>query len=712
MLSGKTRLSKDVFEKVLRNMFLIQELGKTSLRPPARLVAVILLMMLNLSWGAGPVEVTEPSFKPARLFTDNMVLQRDRKAPVWGWAKPGQKVYVEIKGQRTRTTTGKDGRWLAKVGPFSAGGPYEMTLTGDKTIVLHNVMVGDVWLASGQSNMEWPVRKVNRAAEEMAASQNSNIRLFLVPPCGAPQPLPDVTAEGWSVCGPQTVGPFSAVGYFFGRNLQSHLSIPIGLITSAVGGTYMESWTPLDTLKQDADFKRAVVQYDDWMEHLGVGQTPEGMRRLDHDYSEALALWQAKTSGRKSYFEPPSSSGTEVQAQPDLDTKGWKTMEEPVLWEWAGLEIDGSVWFRRDIHIPSKWAGKELILNLGPVDDTDITFFNGVEVGRVGQKDDSYWAVPRSYTTPGYLVKSGRNVIAVRVFDEGSCGGFSGDREQMFMYRPGDLTHTLSLAGEWLYQVSDPLPEKPEYPEPARDAYNVPSFLYNAMIHPLVPYALKGVIWYQGENNAPYPSEYLRLSKLMIASWRKLWGQGDFPFLLVQLANYDGVKMAHESWPRLREAQLQTAQQVPRTGMVVTIDVGDPNDVHPRNKQTVGQRLALVARALAYGEKLVYSGPIFRAAKVQDKEIMLTFDQVGGGLAVHGDKLVGFIIAGVDGKFYPAEATIVGGGIIVSSVLVPKPVAVRYAWDNSPEGNLFNAEGLPASPFRTDTFPWIASRED
>jgi len=667
----------------------------------------------------------------AGLFTDNMVLQRDMPVPVWGWAAPKEKITVRVArrsasafagqsasaftGQSAGAVAGKDGRWMATLAPMPAGGPLEMTVAaGQGTLVVRNVMVGEVWIGSGQSNMEWPVAQSLNAEAEIAGATYPSIRLFTVPKLPANHPQQDVQGA-WQECSPDSVGSFSAVAYFFGRELHGKLNVPIGLIHSSWGGTMAEPWTSREGLLAEPSLRDIVESYEN-----GLANFDQAMA----EYQVKLAEYQDKH-----YPKDPGNSGfTQGWADPATPTSEWDDMRVPCPWQSAGLNFNGVVWFRREVDVPAAWAGKELTVSLGPCDDCDTTYFNNVQVGAVGKDTPNYWAFPRVYKAPGPLVRAGRNVVAVRIYDHGGAGGFTGSASQMGLVPSGDAGATpIRLAGVWRYKVEHnfglvQLPPGPQMPFGPGNP-NAPFALYNGMIAPLIPYAIRGGIWYQGESNADRAYRYRTIFPAMIRDWRRRWGLGDFPFLFVQLANHmpQGDQPGQSAWAELREAQTMTLKE-PNTGMAVAIDIGEAMDVHPKNKQDVGKRLALPALAKVYGMKdLAYSGPIYRSMKIEGGEIHLTFDHVGGGLVAKGaggSKLTGFAIAGRDRKFVWAEAEIrpsalrqaQGSGQMDQTVVVwtndvPKPVAVRYAWADNPVCNLYNAAGLPASPFRTDDWP-------
>jgi sialate O-acetylesterase len=622
-----------------------------------------------------------------------MVLQRDSLVPIWGWTEPGGKVAVKVTGFSTqaasvkssaRVTADDRGKWVAKLGPLPTGGPCELEITGPERVTLKNVMVGDVWLCSGQSNMEWYMSRTKNAEQEIAAADHPNIRLFLVPRRPSLTPQAEVDSK-WQVCTPRTAEGFSAVAYFFGRHLNQEVKVPIGLIETAWSGTRCEAWTSAEAVEQMEDFAPAIAVL---REHNTDPERGAGLFR-----QEMQKWWQTNDLG--------SAEGQRWE-RPEFRPQGWKSMKLPQLWEAGGLaDFDGIVWFLKEIELPGDWAGKDLTLSLGPIDERDTTWFNGAQVGAM-----DVWNQPRNYKVPGRLVKTGRNVIAVRVVDTGGGGGIYGEPGLMWLTVADDATgKRVSLAGEWQYRETTPIGNLTPAPPEITDGPHYPSVLFNGMLRPVIPFAIKGVIWYQGEANATRGRQYRRLLPTMIRDWRARFGVGEFPFLIVQLANFMEVQPepSDPPWAHLREAQLLTALHVPNCGLAVTIDIGETNDIHPRNKQDVGHRLALAARGVAYGQEIVYSGPVYRSMTTDGRKARLTFDHVGSGLIARGGgPLKGFAIAGADMKFVWAEAEIDGDTVLVWSDRTKTPVAVRYAWANNPVCNLYNKEGLPASPFRTD----------
>ncbi|MBN1155817.1 9-O-acetylesterase [candidate division KSB1 bacterium] len=631
----------------------------------------------------------------AGLFTDHMVLQRNMPIPIWGKADANGELLIQFKDQTKLVSADLNGRWRIDLEPEPAGGPFDMHIIGIDTLKLTDVMVGDVWIASGQSNMEWPMSRVNHAEEEIDQADHFGIRLLSVPRKISFIPLEDTESDGWHVCSPRTVGNFSAVAYFFGREIHQTQDIPVGLINTSWGGTPAEAWMS----------EPALVDYPHYLEMIGGGEMastdPESLQvfyeRLTTAYEKGMQDWL------NFVIEHDQGMGEQPWFKADYDASDWHEIDVPGIWEDAEIgNYDGIIWFRKEIEVPASWRDDSLSLELGPIDDNDDTYLNGVLVGST----QSY-NTDRVYRMAGERLRSGKNIIVVRVLDNTGNGGFWGKPEQMKLVSgKGDI---LPLAGTWTYKYGvNPELVPPKGTMPRRPHY-LPTVLYNSMIYPLLPYAIRGAIWYQGESNAGAAYEYRSLFPAMIRNWRNDWAQGDFPFYYVQLANYRAVKEipVESDWAELREAQLMTLE-LENTGMAVIIDIGEADDIHPRNKQDVGKRLALNARHHDYDEDIEYSGPIYKSHVVENDEVRLFFDHRGSGLVAKGEaKLKGFAIAGADRTFHWADARIEGESVVVSSPEVAQPVAVRYAWADNPICNLFNEEGLPASPFRTDDWPGI-----
>jgi len=636
------------------------------------------------------------------LFTDHMVLQQDLPAPVWGWADAGATITVEFAGQTVQACAGDDGVWKATLPATRAGGPFELVVRcAQQTMVVRDVLVGEVWVCSGQSNMEWPTAAVEDADRELAAAQFSQIRLFTVPKSAVMERQSNVEGA-WAVCTPETISPFSAVGYFFGRHLHQQLGVPIGLINTSWGGTLAEAWTSREKLLSEPSLSYIVEDFERNLPRLA---------ELTEKYQLELRAWEESHLVN----DPGNAGWPQGWADPECDTAAWETMELPQTWQRAGLNYSGVLWFRKTVKIPTAWVGHALTLSIGACDKCDITYFNNVEVGSIGIEDRAdAWCLPRVYSIPAELVQAGDNVIAVRVYSHMYAGGMTGPGEIMRLSVEGvPGSETIALDGIWQYQVECNFGLQlawPPAPPQGPGNPNTPAVLFNGMIAPLTLFAIRGAIWYQGESNASRGYEYRTLFPTMITDWREQWGLGDFPFYFVQLANYMEAQTtpAESPWAELREAQLFTLQ-LRNTGMAVIIDIGEANDIHPKNKQDVGKRLALNALAQTYGQAISYSSPIYAAAKVEGTAMRVQFDYADGGLVCHGTQLTGFAIAGEDKQFVWAQAIIEGDSVLVSNPAVSAPVAVRYGWAENPACNLYNGAGLPASPFRTDDWPSLVS---
>lgn len=617
-----------------------------------------------------------------KIFGDNMVLQRDKDINIWGWANPKEKVTVQLNKQSKIVITGKDGKWKLSLAAEAAGGPYQLIVKGKNTITINNVLIGDVWICSGQSNMEWTLQNTNNATEEIRQANYPSIRHFEVPKSVATEPQKDLKGGSWKVATPENAWSFTAVGYFFARELTKELNVPIGLLHTSWGGTHSETWTSKEAFQGSDEFKEMIASMPAInIDSLAKQKATATLKRIE----QLQGPIDVPASAIKNYKEI------------SFDDSQWKTMTAPGAWEGQSLgDFDGIVWYRKSFDISAVEAGKEATIELAMVDDIDISFVNGQEIGRTNG-----YNVKRSYRIPAGILKAGSNVVAVRVEDTGGGGGIHGDKSQMKIIIGNSER---SLAGTWRFRVESL----------AKGALSIgpnsyPTLLFNAMISPVTPLAIKGVIWYQGESNAWRGYQYRKAFPLMITDWRKHWRQGDFPFYFVQLASYNAGSKNGSNWAELREAQTQTLS-LPNTGMAVTSDIGEPNDIHPRNKQDVGKRLAAIALNRTYAKPRVDSGPMYKSMEVKDDKIILTFTDTGGGL-ITKDKYgyrKGFEIAGENQKFQFAKAYIEGNTVVVYHDNIKNPVAVRFGWaDDASENNLFNVEGFPAIPFRTDTWKGI-----
>lgn len=640
------------------------------------------------------------ALRPASLFSDHMVLQRGKANPVWGRATAGEQVTVRIGDQTVTTTASADGKWRAELPVLEAGGPHTLRITdGKTTVTCSDVLVGEVWLASGQSNMNWSIAQSADPQKEAAAANVPDIRLYTVPRTPSLVRLEYVDNDpSWQRCTSETVRNFSAVAYHFGRDLHESLGVPVGLIHSSVGGTPAELWTSPEGLRKLSDFAEEVERLE-----RDLSDRPATRRRyvaqLKEWHRELERLDEHTTGGKNRWWSPEHS------------VDHWQETGVPGLWADGELaDFDGSVRYRREFTLKEVDHDSTYVLRLGRIDDGDTTWINGELI------DSSQDAgVRRVYHVPAGVLREGLNVIAVRVLDTGGDGGFVGPDTELVVQKhssPGKKpTVVARLAGTWRFQKGEPLSRESEnkhLPPRPRDPLQPyqPGSLFNGMIAPLVPYGIRGIIWYQGESNAARAEQYRKLFPNMISDWRNAWGDEKLPFYFVQISSFmsDGDEPADPDWARLRDAQLE-ALKLPNTGMAVTIDIGDEKDIHPKNKKDVGLRLARIARAKVYNQPVEFSGPTPGKPRVIGDAIYIPFKNTRGGLKHPGDQLKGFAIAGEDRKFRWAEAIIEGNVVVVSHPDVSEPVAVRYNWGNSPPGRLMNAAGLPASPFRTDTWP-------
>lgn len=621
----------------------------------------------------------------AKIFSDNMVLQRDSPIPVWGTAKANEKIEVRFNKQIKKTKADKNGKWMIRLDNENAGGPYNLVVKSSNTIEMKNILVGEVWLCSGQSNMEMPVGRpkswgVDNFEKVTAEANYPSIRLIKIDRAINSLPKSDVKTSGWQVCNPSTVGDFTAVGYFFAKNIHEKLQIPVGIISSNWGGTNIETWISREGFESSSEFKEMIA----------------GMPKVSLD-----SIVKLKITGSVKRIEnlqgsmidnPNSTSFKELF----FDDSKWPELNQPQLWEQQSLgEFDGVVWLRKSITLSAADSKKEAVLELSKIDDEDITYVNGVKVGSMYS-----WNLDRKYSIPSGVLKEGTNIIAVRVVDNGGGGGIYGKAEDLKL----TLDRTIiPLSGKWKFQV--------ETIKKTTNENSLPSLCYNAMINPLIPFAFQGVLWYQGESNASRAYQYRTAFPLLINDWRQKWNKPDFPFYFVQLATFRMFGNSNEGcdWAELQEAQTMTLK-VPNTGMAVTTDIGNPNDIHPGNKQDVGKRLAALALNNTYNIPMVCSGPMYESMEIKGNQIIVSFKDIGTGLSTP-DKygyIKGFEIAGEDQVFHYAKAFIQDNKVILSCEEVTNPVAVHFSWiGDASESNLFNKEGFPAVPFRTDEWKTI-----
>ncbi|MEO6455080.1 MAG: sialate O-acetylesterase [Ginsengibacter sp.] len=625
-----------------------------------------------------------------KIFGDNMVLQRDKLIPVWGWAEADEKITVQFATQTKTIVADKNGKWLVKLDAVKGGGPYELVVNGKNTLKFTNVLVGEVWICSGQSNMEMPIEgwgKINNYQQEVAAANYPYIRHIKIPNRVSALPENDIQSGEWKVCNPQNAGDFTATGYFFARELYNRLKVPIGLINTSWGGTMVETWTSRNAFEQSDEFKNMISK----MPSLNLDS-------LSKIYKDAMIKQVEEVQGSL-----VSKDIAMTWNEANIDDSKWQHMNLPGQWEQKGLDgLDGVVWFRRTIDVSAADAGQAGILELSMIDDNDITYVNGVKVGSIYS-----WNTKRKYTIPPGIIKEGRNSIAIRVEDTGGGGGVYGDSADMRITINGS---SISLAGNWLYRVESIRQNASVGPN------DYPTLLFNAMVNPLIPYAMRGALWYQGEANAGRAYQYRQSFPLMIKDWRSRWNAGDFPFYFVQLASFNasnGNSKNGSSWAELREAQAM-ALSLPNTGMAVTTDIGDSKDIHPKNKQDVGKRLAAIALQNVYGKQTISSGPVYDSMQIVNNTVKISFKNVGSGLTAKSKNgnVSGFEIAGPDRIFYPAKAFIKGNNVIILTDMVRSPKAVRFGWaDDAGDNNLFNKEGFPAGPFRTDKWKGITENQ-
>ena len=653
---------------------------------------LLLLAMVVSSWMPRMSTAQATELRLPAIFSDHMIVQRDQPVRVWGWSAPGDTIAIALGEASAEAVADGDGAWVAELPPFPAGGPHTLTVAGPEMRRFENVLVGDVWIAGGQSNMEWPVVASDGAEETIAAANYPQIRLMTVERSFAGEPGTDVISSGWHEVTPGSVRDFSAVAYYFGRTVHQEVGVPIGLLESNWGGSTAEAWASAEKLAELPDFEAVADSM------LAGTVTPQSI------YDRELAVYERRMTDWARAVrqdDPGFTIEGAVWAHPSFTPADWDTMDVPGSWEERGLPgFDGVAWFRKTFEIPAAWLSRPLRISLGRVDDADSTWINGQLIG--GSADSS----PREYVVPTGVIREGTNVVTVRVFDEWGPGGIRGRAEEVAIWPDGSKSESISLAGEWAYRTALHLSDLPPLPRPP-GRNQIVAGLYNAMIAPIRHFPVKGVIWYQGESNADRAYQYRTLFPAVIEDWREQFGLPEMPFLYVQLANFMDMQMnpnVPSAWAELREAQTM-ALQVPNTAMAVAIDVGEANDIHPRDKQTVGHRLALAALGTVYERQVVHSGPQYVGMRIDGDAVRLLFSHVGSGLVARGGPLRGFALAGPDGEFRWAEARIEDNVVVVRHRAIDDPRAVRYGWANNPPVNLYNREGLPAIPFRTDDLP-------
>ena len=621
--------------------------------------------------------------KLPRLVRDSMVLQRDANIKIWGWAAKDEKITLKFNDKSYKTKATVDGKWFVILLPMKAGGPYTMDISASNKITLKDILIGDVWICSGQSNMvhQMELHSV-RYENEIEQANYPEIRHFWIPRLtDLQQPHDDLPTGYWKWANPQDVRQFSAVAYFFAKKIYEKYHVPIGLINASVGGTPIEAWTSEEGLKDFSSIINTIQKNKDTAYINNINRAAANNTNRQQQQTDLGLI------GEKKWFD--------VSYVP----KGWHTINVPGYWEDQGIkDLNAVVWYRKEIDVPVSMTGIPAKVFLGRIVDADVLYINGKQVGNT-----TYQYPQRRYNVPADLLKPGKNIFVIRVTNTAGKGGFVPDKPYSLIAGHD----TIDLKGYWQYKIGDVF--KPQVGGSIGiSAQNQPTALYNAMIAPLINYTIKGFCWYQGEANTWNPGEYAKFQPEQIIDWRNKWKQGDLPFLYVQLPGFmDFNYLPSESnWAMLRESQLKSLS-VPNTAMAVAIDLGEWNDIHPDNKKDVGERLALAAEKIAYGENIVYSGPIYQSSKIEDNKIIINFSNVGSGLITKdGEELSEFAIAGADKKFIWAKSKIEGNTVVVWSDEITNPIYVRYAWaDNPVNPNLFNKDGLPASPFRTDETP-------
>jgi sialate O-acetylesterase len=617
--------------------------------------------------------------KLPQIIRDSMILQRDIKINIWGWSSKGEKVSVKFNNKSYKTTTGDDGKWKVKLAPMKAGGPHIMEISGKNKIILHDILIGDVWLCAGQSNMEHQMKlHAVKYADEITNATNTEIRQFKIPDTtNLVSQQNDLSGGSWKWADPTNVKDFSAVAYFFAKVLYKKYHVPIGIINASWGGVPIESMMSEESLQSFPDIYKTVNENKD-------------TAYVNETNRKALNAMQSMP-------KPIDRGITEKWVDTSYVPKEWRRIAVPGYWEDQGIkDFDGIVWYRKEIDVPASMTGKSAEIVLGRIVDADELYVNGTKVGATG-----YLYPQRRYAIADGILKAGKDLLVVRITNNAGKGGFVPDKPYALIAG----NDTIDLTGYWQYKVGAVFTSLKTNGSFSIALQNQPTALYNSMIAPLTNYSIKGFVWYQGESNTGKPDEYAKLQPAMINDWRSKWKEDNITFLFVQLPGFmDYNYLPSESqWAAFREAQAKSLS-LANTAMAVAIDLGEWNDVHPDRKKDVGDRLALAAEKIAYDENIVYSGPVYQSQTIEGNKIIISFKNAGRGLTTNDSEAPAeFAIAGDDKKFVWANATIDGDKIIVSSDEVSSPKYVRYAWADDPVNpNLINKEGLPAAPFRTD----------
>jgi sialate O-acetylesterase len=619
------------------------------------------------------ISLTEAKIKLPALVSDGMILQRNQKLKIWGYADAGEKVNIKFLNASYTTRADKNGNWNIMLPELKAGGPFVMNIN---EVTIKNILIGDVWVASGQSNMELPMRRLKPLyGNEIKNANNQNIRFFTVPQkYNFKAPQTELDGGKWEATDPQTILNFSGVAYFFAKELNEKNKVPVGIIHTSLGGSPVQAWMDENSLKK----------YPEYLEEAKKWRNDDLIKSTESGEQAAGKAWYSELDqtdlGLKQHWE-----------KSDLDDSGWKTMTVPGSWEDQEGSFDGTVWLRKEIILPKGSTAQSAFLNLGRIKDADVTYINGTKVGNV-----TYEYPPRWYDIPAGVLKDGKNIIAVRITNGSGKGQFIADKP--YYLEIGN--RKIDLKGQWKYNVGTKMTKM----APGQTFIRwKPTGLYNSMINPLIDYKIKGFIWYQGESNTGKPKEYGDLLTTMITDWRTKWNEENAPFLIVQLANFMESKSqpVESNWAELRDQQRIVSLTVPNTGLVVSIDVGEWNDIHPLNKKAIGDRLALQAFRIADKKNIISDGPVYQSIKTEGNKIILSFKPGTDHLAEASD-LKGFAIRGQDGQYQWAKAKTQGNKIIVWNDQISNPIAVRYDWADNPDGNLKNTAGLPASPFTTE----------
>lgn len=647
-------------------------------------IGLIVLFLIQSASLVGQVKLP-------KLISDGVVLQRDAQIPIWGWASPNEKVTVQFNKKRYRTRASSKGLWEIKLPKMKAGGPYAMQISGKNHLEVKDILIGDVWLCNGQSNMvhQLDIHDV-LYADEIATANNSEIRHFKIPTTTSISgPQDDLKGGEWQKAIGEEVRPFSAVAYFFAKKIYEKYQIPIGLINASVGGTPIESWIPKEGYKNYPDILKIIEENKDTA-------FVNGQMRNRPSFN---------SNSKKPEVKDKGLIGELPWYDINFKPKNWRRINIPGYWEDQGVrDLNGVVWYRKEIEIPASMVGEKARVFLGRIIDADELYINGVKVG-----GKTYQYPQRRYNVPENLLKPGKNVFVIRVTNNSGKGGFVPDKPY-YIFTKND---TIDLKGYWDYKVGEVF--KPfdfsafsrrnsDKPRPRRiNPQNEPTSLYNGMVAPYSKFPLKGILWYQGESNAGNPKAYKGYMDALISGLRAAFKQPEIPFIYAQLPNFMDVSYlpSESNWAELREAQLK-ALSTPNTAMTVNIELGEWNDIHPDNKKDVGERMALAGLKLGYDEDIVYSGPIYDNYKIEDDKVIISFKHIGSGLITNdGEELSEFAIAGEDKKFVWAKAKIEDNKVIVWSDTVKNPKYIKYAWADNPDNpNLYNKEGLPASPFR------------